>query len=115
MTNNTGKTAKTDLGITLGNAANRDKNRELSQDKRGGGALCVLDKGLHSMLSGAISVLGGDIWHTTTCSSSKKCKKKTQTCVKCDADCAAGSSSRHEGRYYCDTQDSDCGLKPPGI
>ena len=29
MTNNTGKTAKTDLGITLGNAANRDKNREL--------------------------------------------------------------------------------------
>ena len=91
-----------------------DKNRELSQDKRGGGALCVADQRLHSIFSNAISVLGGDIWHSTTCSSSKKCSKVTQTCVLCDATCAAGSSSRKEGKYYCDTQDTDCGLKPPG-
>ena len=92
-----------------------DKNRELSQDKRGGGALCMVDKNLHATFSSAISVLGGDIWHGTTCSASKKCKKTTQTCVKCDTECASGSSSRKEGNYYCDTQDSDCGLKPPRL
>ena len=91
-----------------------DKNRELSQDKRGGGAMCMMNDALHDVFSSSISVLGGDIWHSTTCSSSKKCSKSTQTCVKCNADCASGSSTRKEGKYYCNTKDTDCAISPPG-
>jgi len=91
-----------------------DKNRELSQDKRGGGAMCFVNQQLHDTFSESISVLGGDIWHSTKCTKGGKCSKATQTCVLCDSECAGGSSTRKEGEYYCDTQDTDCGLKPPG-
>jgi hypothetical protein len=87
-----------------------DKNRELSQDKRGGGAMCVENAALHAAFRGAIGVLGGDIWHGTKCSGAGgHCSKKTQTCVKCGDGCP-----NTQGDWYCDTQDTDCGIKPPG-
>jgi len=88
-----------------------DKNREIAQDKRGGGAMCTQHTELHRVFSRAIGKLSGDIWHSTKCSAKSKCKKDTQRCVKCSADCANGSG-REEGAYYCNTQDTNCGIKP---
>ena len=73
--------------------------------------MCVENAGLHASFRNAIGVLGGDIWHGTKCAGAgARCSKRTQTCVKCGAGCP-----NTQGDWYCDTQDTDCGIKPPGL